>query len=188
MIFLVLSRKIMFLFPENMILHLRRKMKDDLSQKNTWKYDVFFKLFEKMVFSKRGRAGTWSFLYYLERWYFFPKTWYFFLGQEARDDLSQEIHGNMIFPVYTYGCYKRGVTPLCQKKSKMVLSRKRDLKVVDVLDWHPRKGSSNSLYFHGDLYERFHVFLSCEKTENSIYRSEVWLLLQFIRLEIFYNE
>ena len=188
MIFLVLSRKIMFLFPENMILHLRRKMKDDLSQKNTWKYDFFFKLSEKMVFSKRGRAGTWSPLYYLERWYFFPKTWYFVLGQEARDDLSQEIHGNMIFSVYTYGCYKRGATPLCQKISKMVLSRKRNLKVVDVLDWHPRKGSSNSLYFHGDLYERFHVLLSSEKTGNLIYRIEVWVLLQFIRLEIFYNE
>ena len=33
MIFLVLSRKMIFLFPENMILHLRGKMKDDLSQK-----------------------------------------------------------------------------------------------------------------------------------------------------------
>ena len=31
MIFLVLSRKMIFPFPENMILHLRRKMKDDLS-------------------------------------------------------------------------------------------------------------------------------------------------------------
>ena len=44
MIFLVLSGKMIFLFPENMILHLRRKMKDDLSQKNTRKYDIFFKL------------------------------------------------------------------------------------------------------------------------------------------------
>ena len=170
-------------------LTLRRKMKDDLCQKKYTEIWYFLQMFWKDGLFKRDYyAGVWSLLYYLERWYFFPKTWYFFLGQEARDDLSQEIHGNMIFPVYTYGCYKRGVTPLCQKKSKMVLSRKRDLKVVDVLDWHPRKGSSNSLYFHGDLYERFHVFLSCEKTENSIYRSEVWLLLQFIRLEIFYNE
>ena len=29
-------------------------MKDDLSQKNTWKYDIFFKLSEKMVFPKRA--------------------------------------------------------------------------------------------------------------------------------------
>ena len=31
MIFLVLSEKMMFLFPENMILHVGREMKDDLS-------------------------------------------------------------------------------------------------------------------------------------------------------------
>ena len=29
-------------------------MKDDLSQKNTWKYDIFFKCSEKMVFSKKS--------------------------------------------------------------------------------------------------------------------------------------
>ena len=39
--FLVLSRKMIFLFLENMILFFRRKMKDDLSQKNTRKYDIF---------------------------------------------------------------------------------------------------------------------------------------------------
>ena len=43
-----------FLFPDA---HLRRKMKDDLSQKNTRKYDIFFKLSEKMVFSKRITPG-----------------------------------------------------------------------------------------------------------------------------------
>ena len=32
MIFLVLSGKMIFLFPENMILLCRRKMKEDLSQ------------------------------------------------------------------------------------------------------------------------------------------------------------
>ena len=50
MIFLVLLGKMKFLFPENMILLLRRKMKDDLSQKNTRKYDILFKLSEKTVF------------------------------------------------------------------------------------------------------------------------------------------
>ena len=43
--------------PENMILPLRQKMKDDLSQKNTRKYDIFFKCSEKMVFSKRIAVG-----------------------------------------------------------------------------------------------------------------------------------
>ena len=60
MIFLILSGKMIFLFPENMILPPRRKMKDDISQKKTkkkttttWKHDIFFKCSEKMVFSKR---------------------------------------------------------------------------------------------------------------------------------------
>ena len=44
-------------FPENMILPFRRKMKDDLSQKNTRKYDIFFKCSEKMVFSKGIALG-----------------------------------------------------------------------------------------------------------------------------------
>ena len=58
MIFLVLPGKTMFLFPENMIWHLRRTMKDDISQKkNTRKYDIFFKLSEKKVFSKRAAPG-----------------------------------------------------------------------------------------------------------------------------------
>ena len=49
MAFLVLLGKIFF-FPENMILPLRRKMKDDLPEKNMYQYDIFFKCFEKMVF------------------------------------------------------------------------------------------------------------------------------------------
>ena len=57
MIFLVLSGKMIFLFPKNMILPLRQKMKDDLSQKNTRKCDIFFRCSEKMVFSKRVVLG-----------------------------------------------------------------------------------------------------------------------------------
>ena len=49
----VLSRKMKnFLLPDNITLFFRRKMKDDLSQKNTWKYDIFFKCLKKMVFLK----------------------------------------------------------------------------------------------------------------------------------------
>ena len=54
MIFLVeLSGKMIFLFPENMISFFRRKMKGDLSQKNAWKHDIFFKCPKKMVFQKK---------------------------------------------------------------------------------------------------------------------------------------
>ena len=104
MIFLVLLGKIMFLFPENMILHLRRKMKDDIFlKKNKPKY-VSFRPSEKMVFSKRAPPGHDISCIIWKNGIFFPNTRYFFLGQEARDDLSQEIHGNMIFSVDTYGC------------------------------------------------------------------------------------
>ena len=54
---------------------------------------------------------------------FFPENMIFFLEQKVRDNLSQKIYGN-IFSVCTHGCYKHGATPFCQKKSKMVLSRK----------------------------------------------------------------
>ena len=73
MILLVLSGKMIFLFLENMILHLRRKMKDHLSQKNEQKYDVFFKLSEKMVFSKRAGLGHNLSCIIWEDGIFFPK-------------------------------------------------------------------------------------------------------------------
>ena len=47
-------RKDDIFFPENMILFCKWKMKDDLSQKNTWKYDTFFKCPKKMVFPKKN--------------------------------------------------------------------------------------------------------------------------------------
>ena len=53
MIFLVVSEKMIFLFFKNLILFLRQKVKDDLSQKNTWKYDIFYKYSEKMAFPKK---------------------------------------------------------------------------------------------------------------------------------------
>ena len=42
------------------------------TQKNTeiW---YFLQTFWKDGLSKKGQAGTWSFLYYLEIWYFFPR-------------------------------------------------------------------------------------------------------------------
>ena len=39
--FLVLSGKMLFPRSENMILFFRQKMKDHLSQKNTWNYEIF---------------------------------------------------------------------------------------------------------------------------------------------------
>ena len=54
MIFLVLSRKTIFLFPKNMTLFVRQKMKDDLSQKKLrGNIRYFFQMFWKDGFSKK---------------------------------------------------------------------------------------------------------------------------------------
>ena len=171
MIFLVLSGKMIFLFPENIILFFRRKMKNDLSQKSTWKYDILFKCSEKMVFPKKSLWNiiflvvsvkmiflfpenvillfTWkynTFFKYPKKmvfpkkknctgihctdlfciiWkdgVFFRKMWYFFYGQKMKDDLSQEMHGNVTFSVFMYKCYKYDITHL-PKKLKMIFSQ-----------------------------------------------------------------
>ena len=105
-----------------------------------------------MVFSKGATPGDDLSCIIWKNGIFFPKTRYFFLGLEVRDDLSQERHGNMILSVYTYGCYKRSVTPLCQKKyQRWSYPAKMHLKVIDVLDWHPRKsyiGLKFGLFFN----------------------------------------
>ena len=150
---------------------------------------IFFSNFLKRWSFQKGPRRDMIFLVLSGKMVFFPENMIFlpWAGSEgwpfSRNTWKYDISCVHVRVLQTW-CH----APLSKKKSEMVLCRKRGLKVVDVLDWHPRKGSSNSLYFHGDLYERFHVFLSCEKTGNSIYRIEVWLLLQFIRLEIFYNE
>ena len=144
-IFLVLSGKTIFLFPENIILFFRRKMKSDLSQKNTWKYDIFFKCPEKMVFPKKI-AVEYNLSYIIWKdGFFLQKIWYFFVERKMKDDLSQEVHGNMILSVCMYKCQKYDCTFL-QKKSKMIFPRK---------NWnsrsYSRKSSNDFLYFHGDV-------------------------------------
>ena len=43
----------------------------------------FLQAFWKDGLSKMGRAGTWSFLYYLERWYFLPENMIFLSWTES---------------------------------------------------------------------------------------------------------
>ena len=162
MIFLVLSGKMIFLFPENMILHLRRKMKDDLSQKNTRKYDIFLKCSEKMDFSKKDRAGAWSFLHYLERWYFFPENMVFFPWTENEAGMT-------FLKKYTetwYFLFDMFHAPLRNKNQRRSYPTKIHLKVIDIPDRHPRNGSSNSLYLHRDFYRRFLILLSSKKKKT----------------------
>ena len=116
MLFLVSSGKIIFLFPENMILLFRQKVKDNLSQKNRWKYNIFFKCSEKIFFPKKNHSGTWHF--------FFPNIRYFF-RRKVKDDLSQKIRRNMMFSVYSVKMALLFPTnmklPFCQKSKDDLL-------------------------------------------------------------------
>ena len=117
-----------------------------------WKMIFFKKIQGNMIFSsglpkrrsfQKGPRRDMIFLVLSGKMvFFFPKARYFFLGQKASDDLSQEIHENMIFSVYTCRCYKPGVTPPSQKQWRMALSRKNKPKG----DWRSRLASWKELH------------------------------------------
>ena len=141
---------------------------------------------------QKCRTGIWSLLYYLERWVFFSGIYDIFFGQKMKDDLSQEMHGNMVFSVYMYKCYQYDNT-LLQKNWRWSSPKKNTLESEWHSRLHSRKNSEDSLYFCWDFHRRFHCFhcilLSSEKNpRNLIYRIEIWLLLQFIWWAIFFNE
>ena len=150
-----------------------QKMKDDLSQINTQNYDIFFKCTEKMVFSKRIAPGHDLSCTIWKGGIFFPKAWYFFHGLKTGEGwtLSRNTRKQDIFYLI---CSR---PPPAKKNQGRSYSTKINLKVIDITDRHPTKSSSNSLYFHGGLYKRFHMLLSNnkkqQKTGNWIYRIEV---------------
>ena len=77
MIFLVLSGKMIFLSPENMISPLRQKMKDDLSQKNTQNMIFSSNVLKRWSFKRSLRWVT-IFLGLSGKMVFFPGNMIFF--------------------------------------------------------------------------------------------------------------
>ena len=77
MIFLVLSGKVIFLFLKIWSYTLDGKWTMIFLKKymEVW---FFLQTFWKDGLSKKGSVDLWSFLYYLERWYFFPGNMIFF--------------------------------------------------------------------------------------------------------------
>ena len=181
----------------------RRKMKDDLAQKspppkkkkkkkkkqNKKKHGnmIFSK---KMVLSNRIALGYDLSCTICKGGSFFPENTIFFPWTENEKGM---IFRRKYTEAWYFLCKRTGATNVtprsspAKKNQRWSYPTKIHLKMIDILDRHPRKSSSNSLYFHGDLYRRFHISLSSE-TRNLIHRIKVWLLLQFIRLKIFYNE
>ena len=144
--------------------------KDDISF--SWKYDLtpdgkwrmiflkkyteiwyFLQMFWKDGLFEKDRAGIWSFLYYLERWGFFPpKTGYFFPGRKMTEMIFLKKYTETWY--FLFDMFHTASPP------------PYPLKVIDVLDRYLRKTSSNSVYFHEDLYRRFHILLSSEKNRK----------------------
>ena len=122
MIFLVLWGKMIFFFPKIWSCLLDGKWKMIFLKKYTEIY--FLQMFWKDGLFKRDCAGTWSFLYYLERWYFFPENMIFFPREESE---RWSFSGNT------------------WKKKVKDDPAKIHQKVIDALDWHSRKSSSSSL-------------------------------------------
>ena len=134
MIFLVSSEKMIFLFPENMILFFRRKMKDDFSQKNTWKYNIFLKCSEKLIFSKKSH---WNMIFLISSGkmaFHFPKNMIFFLLTEnERLFFSKNTWKYDVFCMFG----KSGIPFSLQiwnypsvKKANMIFSQEIQLKMI----------------------------------------------------------
>ena len=102
-IFLVFSVNIIFLFPKNIILFLRRKRKDDLSQKKKKKIMriCFLQMFWKDGFSKIISLEICFFFVISGKMVIlFQRKHDIFFRRKMKDALSQKIHGNMTIFVY----------------------------------------------------------------------------------------
>ena len=159
----VLSGKMIFLFPENMILSLRRKWEMIFLKKTPRKYDIFFKYSEKKVFSK-GIALEYDLSCIIWKdGIFSRKHDIFFL-----DGKWEVILLKKYTEIWYFLCTRTAVTNVtphspAKKNQRWSYFAKIHLKVIGIPDWHSRKGSSNSLYFHRDLCRRFLILLSCKK-------------------------
>ena len=91
----------------------------------------FLQIFWKDGLCKKKSHWNMIFLVFCGKMAFFYPKIYFFIGRKMKDDLSQEMHGNMIFSVYMYKCSKYYIT-LLPRKSKTIFSRENSLKS----DWH----------------------------------------------------
>ena len=151
-----------FLFPENMTLPQTQNERWSFSNKHT-KIWHFLQMFWKDGLFKKDHAGTWSFLYYLERCYFFPENMVFFPWTENERGVT--------FPKKYmerwYFLFDMFHALLRKKYQARSYPAKIHLKMIDIPDQHPRKSSSNSLYLHGDLYKRFQILLFSKKNNET---------------------
>ena len=146
---------------------------------------IFSLILLKRGSSQKKLTWIWCSLYYLQRCYFLSRKY---------DIISLDVKWKMIFLkkymeilsfVYTCVNVTNMVLPFCQKKSKIIFSRKIHLKGIDILERAPMIFYTFMETFIGV----FTYYISVKKNPGNLkHRIKMWLLLQFIWLEICYNE
>ena len=92
--------------------------------KNTWKYNIFFRCSEKMVFSKRPSSNMIFLVLSGKMVFFFPKTWFFSLNEKWKM-VFLEKYMEMWHPLYMRVAATNGIPrPSAKKESNMTFSRK----------------------------------------------------------------
>ena len=120
-----------------------------------------------------------------------------FFRQKIKDDFSQKLHGNMMFSVFSVKMVfvfpRNMILPFCHKKLIWSSPRKIHLKMtfpvslkkmifipenivfllIEKLKMIKKftfiKSFNDTLNFYGNLYRRFHLLLSNEKTQKTWY-------------------
>ena len=109
------------------------------------------------------------------------RIWYYPSAKKTKIIFSRKIHLQVTFPV---------------SLKNMIFILENMLFLLKHIDWHSRltfqwfpRVPMILCTFMVTFYRRFYIlFFQQKRTGNLIYRIEVWLLFQFIWLEIFYDE
>ena len=158
-------------FSINMIVPIRRKMKDDLCRKK--KKKIHGNMFSSNVLKRwsfqKNCTGAWSFLYYLQRWSFFPGKHDIFSLEEIWKMIFLKKYMERWYFLYISTDVTNMILCPSAKKTKKNkrCSYPAKIHLKETLDLRSRKSSSNSLFFYGDLYRPFHILLSSEKNQET---------------------
>ena len=185
MIFLVSSRKVVFLFSESMMLFFRRKIKDDLSQKLHVSMMFSSNVLKRWSFQKIALEYDLSCIIRKDGICFSRKYDIFSMAENERWSISKNTWKYDVFCIldkdgiaFSYKLWNYASA----KKAQMIFSQKIHLNDISsvtekndthprkddigILGWHPRKGSNDPLYFYGGLFRCFHILLSDVKTRR----------------------
>ena len=153
-----------------MILFFRHKRKDEISPKNTWKYDIFFKCSEKMVFTRNLPLSMIFFVISEKMVFLFPRKhdifsldgkWKKMIFIKKRMEIWYFLYicvavKSMTLPYWQkkkkkkeQGCpclakIHLGVTSLASPKKMMSILENMVFLLKYHIDWHPRKGPRSS--------------------------------------------